>query len=74
MELLGRRIVVGVDHPRVRRVVDRISILHGLRREDHVLVEDRLPDKSAELPIDLPLICRADIGTEVGLDPQGVEI
>ena len=74
MELLGRRIVMGVDHSRVRRVVNRVSILHGLRREDHVLVEDRLPDKTTEFPIDLPLICRADIGTEVGLDPQGVEV
>lgn len=74
VELLGRCIVMGVDHSRVRRVVNRVSILHGLRREDHVLVEDRLPDKTTEFPIDLPLICRADIGTEVGLNPQGVEI
>lgn len=74
VELLGRCIVMGVDHSRVRRVVNRVSILHGLRRENHVLVEDRLPDKTTEFPIDLPLICRADIGTEVGLDPQGVEI
>ena len=56
VELLGRRIVMGVDHSRVRRVVNRVSILHGLRREDHVLVEDRLPDKTTEFPIDLPLI------------------
>ena len=74
VELLHRCVVVGMVHSRVRRVVNRVSILHGLRREDHVLVEDRLPDKSAEFPIDLPLICRTDIGTEVGLDPQGVEI
>ena len=74
MELLHRRVVVGVDHSRVRRVVNRVSILHGLRREDHVLVEDRLPDKSPQLHIDLPLICRADIGTKVCLDPKCFEV
>lgn len=74
VELLGRRIVMGVDHSCVCRIADRISVLHGLRREDHVLIEDRLPDKSPQLHIDLPLICRTDIGTEVRLDSKRVEI
>lgn len=74
VELFHRRVVVGVDHSRVCRIADRISVLHGLRREDHVLIEDRLPDKSPQLHIDLPLICRTDIGTKVRLDSKRVEI
>ena len=49
VELFHRCVVVGVDHSRVCRIADRVSVLHGLRREDHVLIEDRLPDKSCLL-------------------------
>ena len=74
VQLLHRRIIVGMDDLRVRRVGNLIPGFHRVSGKNHILVENGFLRKSAKLQVNIPPVCRADIGTEVGLNPQGVEI
>ena len=65
---------MGVQHPRVRRVADRVAGLLQAAGVDHVLVENG-PVREAAQPVeDLPAVGRADVGGEEGLDAEPVPV
>ena len=70
MQLLHRRIIVGMDDLRVRRVGNLIPGFHRVSGKNHILVENGFLRKSAKFQVNIPPVCRADIGTEIRLDSQ----
>ena len=70
MQLLHRRIIVGMDDLRVRRVGNLIPGFHRVSGKNHILVENGFLRKSAKFQVNIPPVCRADIGTEIRLNAK----
>ena len=61
---------MGMDHPGPGGVKDTVSPFHSSCRKDHILVEDGLFRKAAQLQIYAPLIGGTYVGAEIRFDPQ----
>ena len=74
VELLSIGIIMGMDHPGIRRISDRVTRFHSFRRIDHIFIKYGMFYESTQFFIDLPAICRTHIGAEKCLDPQYLKI
>ena len=65
VELLCRRIIVGMIYPCIRCIGNAVSRLYHCSRINHILVENGLPYKSPKLFVNAPVIGRTYIGAKI---------
>ena len=73
-QLLYIRIIVGMDHLRPGLIGNPVPCPDRRGRVYHVLIEDRMPDETAQFFVDISPVSRAYIGAEKSLDAHTLQI